>query len=64
MVYYGIKIKKLKNPIEPYYVSQPTFNNGKNDKLTVKDINGIIPVGRENVSTDDWICLYTVQQNQ
>ena len=60
--YYGIKISKLKAPIKPYYIKQPTFNNEKNNKiLNVKDINGVIPVGRENISTDNWICLYTSQ---
>ena len=61
MTYYGIEIKKLREYIEPYYVSQPTFSNGVKKELTIKDVNGVIPVGRENISTDDWICLYTVQ---
>ena len=59
--YYGIEIKKLREYIEPYYVSQPSFSNGVKKELTIKDVNGVIPVGRENISTDDWICLYTVQ---
>ena len=58
---YGIEIEKLKDPIKPYYIKQPTFNNGKNNKLTIKDISKVIPVGRENMSTDNWICLYTIQ---
>ena len=24
-------------------------------------MNGVLPVGRENISTNNWICLYTVQ---
>ena len=62
MEYYGIKIDKLDDTlIEPYYVSQPTFSNGGKKELTIKDVNGVIPVGRENMSTDDWICLYSVK---
>ena len=30
---YGIEIEKLENPIKPYYIRQPTFNNGSNNKL-------------------------------
>ena len=59
--YYGIKISKLKKPIKPYYIQEPTFNNGRNKTLSIKDINGVILVVRENISTDDWICLYTIQ---
>ena len=55
---YGIEIEKLSQPVRPYYVRQPTFSNGKNNKLTVKDISRTIPVARENMSTDEWICLY------
>ena len=29
--------------------------------MSIKDINDVIPVARENISTDDWICLYTIQ---
>ena len=58
---YGIEIEKLNEPIKPYYLTQPTFNNGRNNKLTIKDISKVIPVGREEMSTDEWICLYTSQ---
>ena len=60
-IYYGIKIEKLKKEIVPYYIVQPTFDNETKYSLSVKDVNGVIPVGRESVSTDNWICLYTVQ---
>jgi hypothetical protein len=59
--HYGIEISKPKEPIIPYYISQPTFSNEENDYLSVKDVNGVIPVGRESISTDNWICLYTFQ---
>ena len=60
--YYGIEISKLENkPIIPYYVSQPTFNNDNKEKLSVRDVNGVLPVGREEVMGSDWICLYTAQ---
>ena len=59
--YYGIEISKLENkPIIPYYVSQPTNNDNK-EKLSVRDVNGVLPVGREEVMGSDWICLYTAQ---
>ena len=58
---YGIEIEKLEKPIKPYYIRQPTFNNGSNNKLTVKQINRVIPVGRSNMSTDNWICLYFIK---
>ena len=58
---YGIEIEKLNEPIKPYYLTQPIFNNGRNNKLTIKDISKVIPVGREEMSTDEWICLYTSQ---
>ena len=59
--YYGIEISKLKEPITPYYVRQPTFDNETKKTLSIRDVNGVIPVGRENVNTDNWICLYTIQ---
>ena len=58
---YGIEIKKQSQPIKPYYIKQPTFNNGKKYNLTIKDISKLIPVGRECISSDDWICLYYEQ---
>ena len=58
---YGIEINKMNDPIRPYYLIQPTFNNGKNYKLSIKDINKVIPVGRETMSTNNWICLYINQ---
>lgn len=60
-LYYGIEIEKINNPVKPYYIKQPTFNNGKNKKLTIKDISRLIPVGRECSNTDEWICLYVAQ---
>ena len=45
----------------PCHISQPTFYNDSKAKLSVRDVNGVLPVGRENISTDNWICLYTVQ---
>ena len=60
--YYGIKIDKLENkPIKPYYVSQPTFNNGIDFDLEIEDINKVLPVGRDSKVSYDWICLYTIQ---
>ena len=61
LLYYGITIGKPKNQIIPYYISQPTFCNETNNNLSVRDVNGVIPVGRENISTNNWICLYHVQ---
>ena len=58
---YGIEIEKFEKPVKPYYIKQPTFNNGKNNKLTIKDISRVITVGRECMSTNEWICLYTIQ---
>lgn len=58
---YGIEIEKLEKPIKPYYIRQPTFNNGPNNKLTIKDISRVNPVGRSNMSTDNWICLYFIK---
>ena len=58
---YGIEIEKLEKPIKPYYIRQPTFTNGINNKLTIKDINRVNPVGRSNMSTDNWICLYYIK---
>ena len=58
---YGIEIEHLEKPIKPYYVKQPTFNNGKNKNLSINDISRVIPVARENMNTDEWICLYTIQ---
>ena len=60
-LHYGIEIKKLEKPIRPYYIKQPTFTNRKNSKLTIKDINKVIPVARECMNTDEWICLYSIQ---
>ena len=65
MEYYGIEISKLeKKPIKPYYVCQPSFNNKQKDYLEVRDVNGVLPVGREEVMGSDWICLYTAQAEQ
>ena len=65
MEFYGIEISKLdQKPIKPYYVCQPSFNNKLNDNLEVKDVNGILPVGRQEVMGSDWICLYTAQAEQ
>ena len=55
---YGIEIKKLKNPVKPYYIRQPTFNNGVNKNLTIKEISRVIPVIRKELNTDEWLCLY------
>ena len=60
-LYYGIEIQKLNKPVKPYYIKQPTFNNGKNFKLTIKDISKVNTVGRESIGTDEWICLYIKQ---
>ena len=62
--YYGIEIYKLEKrpiPIKPYYVVQPTFNNEKKDNLGIRDVNGVLPVGRDSVMSYNWICLYTQQ---
>ena len=65
MEFYGIEINKLdKKEIKPYYVCQPTFNNKLDDKLEVRDVNGMIPVGRQEVMGSNWICLYTAQAEQ
>ena len=65
MEFYGIEISKLnQKQIKPYYVCQPSFNNKLNDNLEVKDVNGILPVGRQEVMGSDWICLYTAQAEQ
>lgn len=61
---YGIEIEKLSTPVRPYYIRQPTFNNGKNKKLTIKDISRVIPVGRGNMDTDEWICLYAEKEEK
>ena len=61
---YGIEIEKLSQPVRPYYIRQPTFSNGKNNKLTVKDISKIIPVARESMGTDEWICLYAQKEEK
>ena len=50
---YGIEIEKLSKPVRPYYIRQPTFNNGKSNKSTVKDINRVIPAVRDNMGTDE-----------
>ena len=60
--YYGIIINKLdKKPIKPYCVSEPKFNNIKNNGLEISDVNRVLPVGREIPMNSDWICLYTIQ---
>ena len=62
--YYGIKIYKIEDrphPIKPYYVVQPTFNNEINYNLGVRDVNGVLPVGRDSEMSYNWICLYTIQ---
>ena len=60
--YYGIIISKLdKKVVQPYYVSRPTFNNVEENLLNVRDINGVLPVGREISMNNNWICLYTIQ---
>lgn len=65
MDFYGIEISKLdKKFIKPYYVCQPSFNNKQSDNLDVKKVNGILPVGRQEVMGSDWICLYTSQAEQ
>ena len=56
---YGIEIEKLEIPVKPYYIKQPTFSNGKKNNLTIEDINKVIPVGRNSLNTDEWICLYS-----
>ena len=55
---YGIKIEKKYVPVKPYYIKQPTFNNGEMSNLSINDISKIITVGRECISSDEWICLY------
>ena len=55
---YGIKIEKKYVPVKPYYIKQPTFNNGEMSNLSINDISKIIIVGRECISSDEWICLY------
>ena len=65
MEYYGIEISKLDNkPIKPYYVCQPSFNNKIKYNLNANDVNGVLPVGRQEIMDNDWICLYTVQAEQ
>ena len=65
MEFYGIEINKLdKQLIKPYYVCQPSFNNKQKNNLEVRDVNGVLPVGREEVMGSDWICLYTAQAEQ
>ena len=62
--YYGIEIYKIEDrphPIKPYYVVQPTFNNEINYNLGVRDVNGVLPVGRDSEMSYNWICLYTIQ---
>ena len=60
--YYGIIINKLdKKLIKPYYVSEPKFNNIKNNGLEISDVNRVLPVGREIPMNSNWICLYTIQ---
>ena len=60
MDFYGIEISKLdKKPIKPYYVCQPSFNNKQQNDLEVRDVNGVLPVGRQEVVGSDWIYLYT-----
>ena len=56
--YYGIEIIKNNKTIRPYYITQPTFTNGENDNLTINDINRVIPVIRDELRTNQWICLY------
>ena len=54
--FYGIEIdtSKLKN-LFSYHLKQPTFNNGKNKNLNLNKNN---EVGRLNLNTNQWICLY------
>ena len=60
--YYGIIINKLdKKLIKPYYVSEPKFNNIKNNGFEISDVNRVLPVGREIPMNSNWICLYTIQ---
>ena len=61
---YGIEIVKLSKEnikVHPYYIQQPTFRNKDNQKqkLTIQDINSIIPVYNDKLYTDNWLCLYT-----
>ena len=54
--FYGIELEtsKLKN-LFSYHLKQPTFNNEKNTNLNLNKNN---KVGRLNLDTDQWICLY------
>ena len=65
MEFYGIEISKIdKKPIKPYYVCQPSFKNKLKKNLDIRDVNGILPVARDEVMGSDWICLYTKQAEQ
>ena len=65
MDFYGIEINKLdKKFIKPYYICQPSFSNNQKNYLEVRDVNGVLPVGREEVMGSDWICLYAIQAEQ
>ena len=57
--YYGIEISKLKE-LTSYHISQPTFNNIENKEINLKSV---FFVARENVSTDEWLCLYNESLN-
>lgn len=54
--FYGIEFEtsKLKG-LYSYHLKQPTFNNGKSKNLNLNKNN---EVGRLNLDTDKWICLY------
>ena len=52
--FYGIEINIINNMIS-YHITMPTFNNKKQKNI---NLNKTFPVVRENISTDQWICLY------
>ena len=53
-LFYGIELNKIDNLLS-YYISTPTFHTEK-----VKDvqINSIFSVSRENINTENWLCIY------
>ena len=57
--YYGIEFEKINKPIKPYYITQPTFTNGKKNNLSFREISRVMPVGREEMNLVNWICLYS-----
>ena len=53
-LFYGIELKKIDNLLS-YYISKPEFHNGKTKNL---NLNSIFSVARENINTDNWLCIY------